>query len=263
MSKNRNPKQPDWGNLTREDLERGYVKRLNQRLFGKPDIRLVEIDGHRAVHKDIREKPGLLRHTIGSWLIKREYRIYRQLPDCPGVPRLHGRPDRWGILMEYVDGEALRREDPRVQDPTFFNRLCHLVEGLHARGVVHLDLRHRGNIMITRDGKPYVIDFNGSLYLGGSVLGRSLLHWLKTIDSFGLLKLKQRVTPNLLTQQEKAKLRWFHLMRRLWIIKRHRPQAEKTRRWSKPRSDDRRVEGRAAWLEDGFTETWDMAILPP
>lgn len=223
MKRNDNFLEPDWKNLTREDLEKGYVRRLNKNFSAKPDIRLVEIDGHRAVHKDIRQKPSLVRYTLGTWLIEREYRIYTRLPDCPGVPRLHGRPDRWSILVEYVEGESLRREDPRVHDPAFFGRLSRLVEAIHARGVVHLDLRHRGNIMITSDGEPYVIDFNGGFYLGGNALARRLLPWFKKVDLFGLLKLKQRMNPNLLTEREKVKLRWFRVIRMLWILKWGRP----------------------------------------
>jgi len=219
MKGDQNILEPDWENLTREDLEKGYVRRLNKNLSAKPDIRLVEIDGHRAVHKDIRQKPSLVRYTLGSWLIKREYRIYRRLPGCRGVPRLHSRPDRWSILVEYVEGDYLRREDSRLHEPVFFHRLSRLVEAIHARGVVHLDLRHRGNIMITKDGEPYVIDFNGSFYLGGNAFARRLLPWFKKVDFFGLLKLKQRVTPHLLTEQEKARLRWFRVIRRFWILK--------------------------------------------
>lgn len=210
---------PDWQNLTREDLERNYVTRLNRRFFGKPDIRLVEIDGHRAVHKDIKEKSRLVRYTVGSWLINREYRIYSRLGGCSGVPRLHSRPDRWSVLVEYIEGEALRRDDPRLSDPAFFRRLYALVGAIHARGVVHLDLRHKGNIMITDGGKPFVIDFNSSFYLGGNALGRRLLPWLKKIDSFGLLKLKQRVAPGLLTEEDNAQLKWFRVMRRLWVFR--------------------------------------------
>jgi len=219
MKGDRNILEPNWKNLPREDLEKGYVRRLNKSFFNKPDIRLVEINGHRAVHKDIREKPSLVRYTLGSWLINKEYRIYRRLAGCPGVPRLHSRPDRWSILVEYIEGNSLKRGDPRVHDPAFSARLYRLVKAIHARGVVHLDLRHRGNIMITDDGEPYVIDFNGSFYLGGNALGRRLLPWLKKVDSSGLLKLKERVTPNLLTEQERSRLRWFRLIRRLWILK--------------------------------------------
>jgi hypothetical protein len=211
-------REPNWRNLTREDLENGYVTRLNRPYFGKPDIRLVEFNGHRAIHKDIREKPCLVRSTIGSWLINREYRVYRRLGGCSGVPRLHCRPDRWSILVEYIEGESLKRGDPRLRNLGFFRRLDGLVAAIHARGIVHLDLRHKGNIMITEGGEPYVIDFNSSFYLGGSVLGRRILPWLKAIDRVGLLKLKQRVAPELLTEQETVRLRWFDVLRRLWIF---------------------------------------------
>ncbi len=208
----------NWKGFKREDLEKAYIGRLNKNILGKPDIRLVEIDGKRAVHKDIRDKASIIRYTLGSWLIEREYRIYTRLAGCAGVPRLFGRPDRWSILVEHVEGESLKRGDPRLRDPGFFRRLYRLVEEIHARGVVHLDLRHKGNIMITGDGEPYVIDFNSSFYFGGNALGRRLMPWFKKIDSFGLLKLKQRVAPDLLTAHERTQLKRFGVMRRLWIF---------------------------------------------
>jgi hypothetical protein len=210
--------EPEWKNLTRADLERAYVTRLSKRFPTKPDISVVEIDGYRAVHKDIKGKSGLVKHTLGSWLINREYRIYRRLSGCSGVPRLHSRPDRWSILIEYVKGERLKRGDPRLRDPVFFNRLRTLVDSIHTKGVVHLDLRHKGNMMITDGGKPCVIDFNSSFYLGGNALGRRLLPWFRRIDSFGLLKLKQRVAPDLLSNDERSRLKWFRVLRRLWIF---------------------------------------------
>ncbi len=219
MKGDRHVLEPDWKNLKREDLEKGYVRSLDRNPSGKPNIRLVEIAGHRAVHKGIRTKPNLVRYTLGSWLINKEYRIYRRLAGCPGVPRLHGRPDRWSILVEYIEGKSLKRGDPRLQDPAFFRRLNRLVEAIHARGIVHLDLRHKGNIMITDRGEPYVIDFNGSFYLGGNALGRKLLPWLKKVDTCGLLKLKERVAPDSLTEQDRGQLKRFRLIRRLWVLK--------------------------------------------
>ncbi len=218
MKGNQRVLEPNWKALTREDLERGYVRQLNKRFLGKPDARLIKINGHRAVHKDIKGKPSLVKYTLGSWLITREHRIYRQLAGCPGVPRLHCRPDRWSILVEYIEGERLERGDPRLKAPDFFHRLHRLVESIHARGVVHLDLRHKGNIMITGDEEPYIIDFNSSFYLGGNAVARRLLSWVKKVDGFGLLKLKERVAPHLLTEQERTRLKWFRLMRRLWIF---------------------------------------------
>jgi serine/threonine protein kinase len=159
-----------------------------------------------------------VRHILGAWLIEREYRIYQQLEGCPGVPRLYGRPDRWSFVVEYIDGRSLERRDPELQDPAFFCRLRRLIEAIHARGIVHLDLRHKGNIMISQDGTPYIIDFNSGIYLGGNPLGRRLLPWFKKVDWAGLLKLKQRVAPELLSAEELSRLKWFGFIRKFWIF---------------------------------------------
>ena len=57
------------------------------------------------------------------------------------------------------------------------------VRGLHARGVVHLDLRHRSNVLVARDGRPVLIDFASAVcFRPGGLGARLLLPWLARVD---------------------------------------------------------------------------------
>jgi serine/threonine protein kinase len=90
---------------------------------------------------------------------------------------------------------------------------------IHKRSVVHLDLRHKGNILISDTGEPFLIDFNSSFSFNErGFFHRLLFPILRWVDYGGLLKLKMRVSPSLMTPQELAFLKRFNLIRRLWVF---------------------------------------------
>jgi hypothetical protein len=85
--------------------------------------------------------------------------------------------------------------------------------------VVHLDLRHKGNILLSEKGQPFLIDFNSSFsFKEKGLYHRFLFPILRWVDYGGLLKLKQRVSPSLMTLEELSFLKRFNLLRRLWIF---------------------------------------------
>ena len=47
---------------------------------------------------------------------------------------------------------------------------------MHRRGVAHLDLRHRSNVLVGENGDPILIDFGSAItFHPGGLLGRWLL----------------------------------------------------------------------------------------
>jgi serine/threonine protein kinase len=100
-----------------------------------------------------------------------------------------------------------------------FERLTRLVAQMHARGVVHNDLRKRDNILVAPDGSPVLIDFNASVCLPlGSAAGRATLGVLRRIDEAAVFKWKARLAPGLLAPAEARRHRIMSLLRRLWIF---------------------------------------------
>jgi hypothetical protein len=82
-----------------------------------------------------------------------------------------------------------------------------------------MDLRHKGNILISQKGTPFIIDFNSSFaFKEKGILRRYLFPLFQWVDYGGLLKLKKRVSPSIMTPDETAFLRKFDRIRKLWIF---------------------------------------------
>ncbi|MCX8116821.1 MAG: hypothetical protein N3G78_02670 [Desulfobacterota bacterium] len=202
--------------MTREEIEKNSICLVKGR-FGKPDLHQVVVKGQTFVVKDVKSRGFFLRWTLGLWLIEKEWKIYQRLKGLEGIPQPIERIDRFAFAMEYIPGKAIGRGE-RLS-PSFFWRLERILREVHARGVVHLDLRHKGNILVSDEGKPFLIDFNSSFSFDkGGWLGRLLFPFLQLVDYGGLLKLKERASPSFLTPEEAAFLKRFNRWRRLWIF---------------------------------------------
>jgi len=141
----------------------------------------VKSDGTRVAVKVLRGGPAsddLLQR------FEREAQILRRL-DHPCIARIHfagstetGRPY---IVMGLVEGRTVTGHargitaEGRVE---IMARICDAVEHAHCNGVVHRDLKP-GNVLITPDGQPMVLDFgiarslDGDSYesLDGTIMG--------------------------------------------------------------------------------------------
>ena len=133
--------------------------------------------------RSCRARSRWVRALIAPWLVARELRAYRVLADVDAVPGLVGRVDALAFVTEYRPGRPLGRAlAGRVPDD-FVDRLRDAVAAMHARGVVHLDLRHRSNVLAGDDGRPVLIDFASAICLGtGSRWRRWLVYWLGAVD---------------------------------------------------------------------------------
>jgi RIO-like serine/threonine protein kinase len=202
--------------VNRVDIEKVSVCLVKGRA-GKPDLNRVEVKGRSLMVKDVRRKNFFLRWTLGFWLIHKEWKIYSRLAGMKGIPQPVERIDRFAFAMEFISGRPILRGEPLP--PSFFQELERVLGGIHERGVVHMDLRHKGNILVSEKGEPFLIDFNSSFAFKEKGFPRRYLFPLfRWVDRGGLLKLKERVSPSLMTPQELAFLRRFDRFRRLWIF---------------------------------------------
>ena len=185
--------------------------------FGKPDLNRVKVGEHILMVKDVKNQNFFFRWTIGLWLIENEWRVYSRLNGIEGVPNAVERIDRFAFAIEYIPGSPIRRKEGLPS--SFFDDLGKVLREVHSRGVVHLDLRHKGNILISQKGKPFIIDFNSSFSFGEKgFLRRFLFPALRWVDYGGFLKLKERVSPSLVTPEELSFLKRFNRLRKLWIF---------------------------------------------
>ncbi len=159
----------------------------------KPAILLVNWAGRRLIVKDFAGNSFLLRHLYGRWIVGNETRIYHRLDGVEGVPAFHGRLDAFAFAVEYVEARNLKAYRRRTLEAAVFDRLAALQAALHERGVVHLDAHQRKNVLLTADGRPFLVDFATSRCFGTGWLARRVLVPLfARADRLGLAKLKAR-----------------------------------------------------------------------
>jgi predicted Ser/Thr protein kinase len=201
------------------EFDRSAAQVFQKGSWGKADILLVESNRARAIVKDFSKKILPVR-WYGRWQIRREASIYRRLAGIPGVPKYFGRIGKNAMAIEYIEGERISHWRRRELPPALFTRLWALITAIHSRGVVHIDLRKRDNILIALSGEVFIIDFNASFRFDpGSLAARWLFPTLRKIDHFGFLKWKAALAPAQLSESEKSAYRRMSFLRRFWIFK--------------------------------------------
>jgi predicted Ser/Thr protein kinase len=112
----------------------------------------------------------VLRTGLGNTDLERRFRreieVLRRL-DHPGIARLlDAGTDETGapwLATEYIDGVTLNRwrvetESTTEQRVLLLAELCDAVHAAHGHGVIHRDLKPE-NVLVTREGRPKVLDF--------------------------------------------------------------------------------------------------------
>lgn len=183
--------------LDRENIGRSTQRILNRGNWGNPEVSLLDTLDGRVVVKDFAKRNPWVRRVLGVWLIDREARAYERLAGIPCVPRLLRRLDSEAIVIEYRPGILLSRSLAGTLPSVFLEELEASVAEMHARGVVHLDLRHRSNILAGEDGHPVLLDFASALRFDPNRLTGRLAVWLFAwIDRRALLKWRARLGPS-------------------------------------------------------------------
>ena len=207
--------------LSRADLPRAAVSYIKKGTWNKADVLLVEAAEGKFAVKDYASKIAPVRWA-GILQLGREERAYRRLEGVAGVPRFTRRLDRDAIIIEYVGGIRLPKFHRRHGGvPRVAERIRDLLAEVHARGIIHGDLRSRDNILVTPGGDIYLIDFSSaSVFEPDTWTGRVLFPRLRRAEERALLKWKVALTPQDLTPQELASHRRFKRIRRLWPFNR-------------------------------------------
>ncbi|MEX0652821.1 MAG: hypothetical protein WD534_02225 [Phycisphaeraceae bacterium] len=148
---------------------------------------------------------GLPMRWLGRALARRESTVLDRLHGIEGIPRsagpvrVAGLPAPHATAHHYIEGHPLAGGE-RVDD-AFFPTLVDLLRQVHARGVAHVDLNKRENIIVGDDGKPNLIDYQIHFALprrwpGNSWPMRVVLRLLQRSDDYHLLKHRVRLRPD-------------------------------------------------------------------
>jgi hypothetical protein len=210
------PPAPLWSSLSLAQIEELRERWLCRGGAWKADLSLVSRHGERAVLKDFSAK-GALPRLLGRLQIQREARVYETLAGLAGVPRLLARPCPEALLLGYVDGRRLSKERGAPDAARLAGSLAELVEAIHRRGVAHVDLRGRDNILVDSARRVWVLDFGASWTLaGGGPLRRALFALGRFIDRAAILKWRLLLAPEGMARRERARHARFRRLRRLW-----------------------------------------------
>jgi len=130
----------------------------------------------KDVIADDREKEKYLRHVRNEYAILEE--LWRGLAESNGSPGFvrpyalirsgrFRRLKRHSLIMEFIPGKDLRAENryPLGQMVYFFRQVAEALCRLHARGIVHGDLKPE-NVMIGPTGSVTLVDFGFSCRAG-------------------------------------------------------------------------------------------------
>jgi hypothetical protein len=175
--------------LTREALPGRILFAIKRGGLLRPDVVLAAGSGGPVVVKDWSARPRPVRATLGRLAVRREARAHRRLEGLGCVPRLLGRLDAHALVLEYRPGTRISSRRAWVFDARFAGELARAVAEIHARGVIHLDLAHRGNVGADAQGRPVVFDLGAALCVRPDRrLGRWLLRALALPDRRALRK---------------------------------------------------------------------------
>jgi hypothetical protein len=203
--------------FNRDTLQHRALPMLHEGKWGNADLRLFDDGGRQWVVKDFAACPWVVRHTWGRFMVWRELRTLRRLEGIAGMPRDGFRLDALAYGYRFEPGQSLKEVDPTRLDTTFFLKLEKLVQAMNDRGVVHLDLRHATNILITDAREPMLLDFQSSLFLDG--LPAWLQGILKDVDLSGVYKHWYRALPATLEGPRLELLLRVRRRRKFWIFK--------------------------------------------
>jgi hypothetical protein len=184
---------------------------------GKAAVFTTTIDGRRILVKDFRGR-GFWARRLGRLQIARETAAYAELSGIEGVPAFIGRIDAWSLAIEWIDAERLAFvQIPAGDGPGLVAKLRAIVDAIHARGVIHNDLRGRENVLLRRDGDLAVVDFAAAVRLRpGGLAHKLLFRFLSMSDEAAFLKWKGIVAPGSYTSEDQAFLARFEKWRALW-----------------------------------------------
>ncbi|MFT5289060.1 MAG: hypothetical protein ACI82F_001119 [Planctomycetota bacterium] len=142
---------------------------------------------------------------IGRLHAWHESRVLQRVDDLEVVPAFTGRWGKHGFSHAFVPGDELKKGSPVPDD--FFARLQVGLNEIHARGMAYVDLEKPENVLVGEDGAPYLFDFQIAFYwprkAGGYLPPLTWIRtWTQRSDQYHLMKLRRRVRPDQMSEEE-------------------------------------------------------------
>ncbi|MFC1599376.1 GNAT family N-acetyltransferase, partial [Candidatus Omnitrophota bacterium] len=173
------------------------VKLISSDFQGR--VELVRKNGELCIKKSLARLLG--SRLLARWYMRRQFEAIKTLQGIGGAPELIGdfQVAQNAFYYRYIEGNTLC--DVQSVPDDFFEKLGVLLEAVWARGITHGSLCLR-NILIDKQGFPCLIDFESTFCKRNSKLSRWFFKKMLREDIYHLYKLKMRLRPDLMTEQE-------------------------------------------------------------
>lgn len=195
----------NWSDYTLKQLRSNSTHTFRQGGGSRPDVLLIEIDGHKAVLKDQSGADKAFALLVGPILNWRECKALKKLAHVSCIPDLLGQPTRRSFLMSYHESEQITRLEKFTPDwPTFFDQFSAAIDEVHQAGVAHNDLRNPTNTLVTPDGKPILVDLVACFCRGQrwNLLNQWLFTKFSQVDLSAITKIKGKVAKDLIKNSD-------------------------------------------------------------
>lgn len=198
------------------EIEKAPSRLLREGRCANAWVTEVAVDGRKWVVKDFSCRSWFVRKLIAPVLISREIVSIRRLKGISGIAQHAVRVGPSMLAIEYIEGRSLDKVAPASVTPEFLEKLEALIRKVHDRGVVHLDLRGCGNIIMRPDGTPGLIDFQSGLVTTHIPL--AIVKELEAMDMSGAYKKWLRYQPEAMGEYRREELARVNRLRRFWIL---------------------------------------------
>ena len=185
--------------------------------FANARVERVRVDSVDWIFKDFSTRAFVVRHGVGRFLLGREVRALRRLEGIDGVPSQAFRVDAFAMAARYVPGRALARVAAAEVGTPYLAALEALLNRVHARGIVHLDTRGGGNLLMQPDGAPGIIDFQAAL--STRWMPARLRGWFDDLDMSGVYKKWLAWQPETMGPERREAYERMTRWRRLWVLR--------------------------------------------
>lgn len=206
------PGQP----FTRADFEKAEKVLLRDGRLFNAVVTQVTLAGRTWTVKDFSTRPFFVR-PFGRFLLARELKAAHYVADIDGFAAEAFRLDENAVALTFIPGKTLAELPREEVTPAFLICLEELIKSMHRAGIVHLDIRSNGNVLMRPDKTPAVIDFQSALATAGMPV------WLKksleALDMSGAYKKWKIFQPDAMGEKREAELTRINRWRRLWPFK--------------------------------------------